>query len=108
MKKHSKAFIKSFEKQLINALTQICEQHKTANNGFIWLTHLVNLHDIEASLKVVCVFENQQQILAAEQSQQTHTMQQQITSAVASLGVNVKNPGKLVRFATEENSQSLI
>ena len=96
---------KKNDKQLIKLLTKICEQHKDVVAGFSWLTHIDNINKANDRLRVICVFDNNQQLAAAHQQLQTELMSKQIINVVASLGYKVNNK-KLVQFDSEENCQA--
>ena len=49
---------KKIERQIVDALTDVCELALDDVIGFRWLTHSVNYKMVNRSLKITCVFEN--------------------------------------------------
>ena len=94
---------KNFEKQLIALLTNVCEQHKTLTPGFSWLTHTVNFKNINNSLRIICVFDTEQQKIKAEQHQQSNVMREDIHNVIQSLGITT--PKSAISFDSEENCE---
>lgn len=50
---------KKTDREIIHALTELCEAAKYTHEGFIWLTHEVNYQRFPQSLKVVLVFNDE-------------------------------------------------
>ena len=94
---------KNFEKQLVTLLTSICEQHKTLTPGFSWLTHTVNFKNISNSLRIICVFNTEQQKIIADQEQRCEHMRADIIKAVKTLGVTITN--SMISFDSEESCE---
>jgi hypothetical protein len=96
---------KKLEAQLIEALTQVCEQAKTQYPGFSWLTHKVNFQRFPDSLSLVCVFDTNQELRAFNaDAHATAGLQALVKQQLASIGIK---PNKAVplAFDTEENCQ---
>ncbi len=53
---------KKFDNQLKLLLTEVCETALKEVDGFQWLTHTVNYSNFPKSLKVVCVFDTDEQL----------------------------------------------
>ena len=96
---------KKLEKQLITVLTTLCEQFKTSIDGFIWLTHTVNMKHFNDSLRISCIFETNQQLLVAKNNQNVEQMKKQIAAALSTLNISSKLKNEKVFFDSEENRQ---
>ena len=53
---------KKIDNQLRLVLTEVCEVALKNIDGFQWLTHLVNYANFPSSLKVVCVFDTNENL----------------------------------------------
>ncbi|MDB4837885.1 Fis family transcriptional regulator, partial [Marinomonas sp.] len=62
---------KKIEKTLRDALTTVCETALETTSGFVWLTHIVNFNAFPSSLKVICVFETDDDLSTANHNKQT-------------------------------------
>ena len=59
MPQSTKKSDKKTDREIIHALTDLCEAAKYTHEGFIWLTHEVNYQFFPQSLKVVLVFNDE-------------------------------------------------
>ncbi|TLU61104.1 hypothetical protein FE810_15650 [Thalassotalea litorea] len=90
---------KKLDNEIRKALTQACEIALEQHTGFQWLTHIVNYDNFPASLRVICVFATNQQLLAANKTEITNL----ITTKLGSINVPLKTPSKHISFDSEEN-----
>ncbi|MFT5759121.1 MAG: hypothetical protein ACI9LM_003875 [Alteromonadaceae bacterium] len=96
---------KKIENQLRVTLTNVCDIALKEFTGFQWLTHLVNYSDFPKSLKVVCVFDtndNHSKFLVEKNSQVLSLL---IQKKLFESGINIKNMGKHLTYDTEENCE---
>lgn len=94
---------KKIDNQLRIVLTQVCEDALKRVEGFVWLTHLVNYSAFPDSLRVVCVFEtndNVEQYLASEDKKY---LQGLIQNEFNQMGIKLKNINKHISYDSEEN-----
>lgn len=94
---------KKTENQLRIALTDVCEIALEEFSGFQWLTHLVNYTDFPNSLKVICVFDtndNLNNFTAANNHQRLNTL---IQKKLLEMSINTNNITNHVLYDTEEN-----
>ena len=94
---------KKIDNQICKALTDVCENALEQFNGFEWLTHLVNYSNFPSSLKIVCVFDtndNLTRFLASNDSQNINTV---IQKKLLSINVHISDMAKHIAFDTEEN-----
>lgn len=94
---------KKRDNQVRIALTDVCESALKDIDGFRWLTHLVNYSRFPDSLKVVCVFDTNEQLSDYFNSQNNDYIQSLITFELTALGITINNPAKHIFFDTEEN-----
>ena len=53
---------KKIDNQLRAALTDVCETALKEIDGFLWLTHFVNYSNFPKSLKIVCIFDTDENL----------------------------------------------
>lgn len=97
---------KKFEKELIKVLTLCCEEFKVNIEGFEWLTHTLNFSNIAQSIKVICVFENNDALNNAIDKDELTQMSNNIVTCLKDLGITIKKPTKHIIFDSEENCTS--
>lgn len=96
---------KKIDNQICNVLTDVCESALEEYSGFQWLTHLVNYSNFPKSLKVVCVFDtndNLASFLASKESQGLSTL---IQSKLLSVDARIKDLASRIHYDTEENCE---
>jgi len=96
---------KKLDNRLRAALTEVCETALKSKNGFQWLTHLVQFSDFPNSLKVVCVFDTNENLNTYMQSRRKEYLQSLIESKLKSIDIKLKNIVNHVSFDTEENCE---
>lgn len=92
---------KNLDNQIIKALTVACEQAKDEVTGFSWLTHLVDYKKFPQSLRIICVFKNEQNLTLAYQNGETEVMRDFITRQLEDINIALPKPLQQVEFATE-------
>jgi hypothetical protein len=97
-----KKTIKKLDKQVVQALTIACEQCKQDVLGFDWLTHTADYSNFPGSLVVRCVFDTDQSLHVAKETEQTVLLIKRIHGALLKSGFLLKHPKKHVIFDTEE------
>lgn len=97
---------KKLDNQLRTSLTDVCEAALKDISGFEWLTHIVNYANFPQSLKVVCIFETNNDLDNYLLSNDNNYIQMLISQAFNELGIKLKNPANYVLFDTEENCAS--
>lgn len=96
---------KKIENQLRSVLTDVCETALKEIDGFQWLTHFVNYANFPRSLKVVCIFdtnENLSKFLSKEGGVELRSL---IHKKLHEIGINVKNMAGQLAYDTEENCE---
>ncbi|MFT2096888.1 Fis family transcriptional regulator [Marinomonas sp. 2405UD66-6] len=93
---------KKIEKALREALTQVCESALGDVSGFVWLTHLVNFNHFPGSLKIICVFEKDEDLISAREAKQDEYFGRLIVDELNRAGLSIKNLGQSILFDTEE------
>ncbi len=98
---------KKIENQLRLVLTGVCETALKQIEGFQWLTHIVEYTDFPNSLKVICIFDTNENLADYVSNYAPKKTEDELTSVIQKklqeMGVNVKNISGLVGFDTEEN-----
>jgi hypothetical protein len=94
---------KKLDNQLRLILTDVCEMALKDIKGFVWLTHLINYSRFPNSLKVVCVFDTNEN-LADFMSQPTkYNLELLIQKKLNEMDVNLKKIAEHIWYDTEEN-----
>lgn len=81
------------------ALTQACDIALAQHEGFLWLTHFINYQQFPKSLSVICVFESNEHLLAAD----TNALCTTVKDRLASINIELPDISQHVSFDTEEN-----
>lgn len=98
---------KKIEKTLREALTAVCDEALGTIKGFVWLTHLVNFDVFPQSLKIVCVFETDDELKQALDAQQNVFFYDHIQAKLSAVNIKIKNIHSHVFFDSEETCQRL-
>lgn len=87
------------------ALTDVCETALKQLDGFQWLTHLVNYSDFPGSLKIVCVFDINENLAFCMSQGRTSELASLIQKKLSEIDVSVKNISSHITYDTEENCE---
>ncbi|MFD1382484.1 hypothetical protein ACFQ45_03850 [Rhodanobacter aciditrophus] len=93
---------KKIEKQLRDALNQVCDQLLEENIGFQWVTHLVDYDRFPASLKIICIFETEAAMSQYQASQGFAALPNLVNRALENHQIVLKNLKKHLFFDNEE------
>ena len=96
---------KKLDNQLRQSLTQLCEAHLKTIDGFEWLTHQANFSRFPDSLKVVCVFSDNQALEQAKQKGELEFVAKQLNATLQKQNINLKNINTHLVFDTEEDCE---
>lgn len=94
---------KKIDNQLRLVLTDVCETALKEINGFQWLTHLVNYSHFPKSLKVVCIFDSNDNLSDFMSKGNSKDLESLIQIKLAEIGVNVKNVSDHIAYDTEQS-----
>jgi len=94
---------KKLDNQLRQVLTQVCDTALKEFNGFEWLTHTVNYANFPASLKIICVFDNNEQLEQFRTESGESQFIALIQSGLQAAGVKLKKPAAHIKFDSEQN-----
>ncbi|MBC7006102.1 Fis family transcriptional regulator [Photobacterium sp. BZF1] len=81
-------------------LTEVCEDTLKGYDGFLWVTHTVNFSSFPQSLKIVCVFETNQDITNILTGEGQRFISTTIQKAFNKVGVQLKNVSKQISYET--------
>ena len=97
---------KKIDNQLRLALTDVCELALKEIVGFQWITHRVNYSNFPKSLKVVCIFDTNENLscfmLKNSKAELNSLIQLKLNEAVVKLG----NIAERISYDTEENCKN--
>ena len=94
---------RKIDNELRLVLTDVCEQALKDIAGFQWLTHTVNYDDFPNSLKVVCVFDSNENLKDYLQSDDNQTLVSLIQSEFKTMDIKLKRIVENLSYDTEEN-----
>ena len=92
---------KKTENQIREVLTEVCEDTLKGYDGFLWVTHTVKYSSFPQSLKIVCVFDTNQDranFIVGGGPQHVSTT---IQKAFNKVGVQFKNVDKQISYDTQ-------
>jgi hypothetical protein len=93
---------KKIENNLVKSLTAVCTELLDQAQGFTWLTHTVNYADFPRSLRVICVFNTRDELLAVKNSEQYTDILRLVKASLASVSIPMNDASKQVVFDCEE------
>jgi hypothetical protein len=93
------------DNQLRLVLTDVCETALKEIDGFQWLTHLVNYSHFPKSLKVVCIFDTNENLSNFMSNGSRKDLESLIQLKLAGISVNVKNVSDHIAYDTEQNCE---
>ncbi len=93
---------KKLDNSIRTALTEACELALEEFDGFSWLTHQVNYQRFPDSLRVVCVFKHDAQLMALRDSGRDVALRAMLVAGLDEIGVKLQSPAKNVQFDSEE------
>lgn len=96
---------KKLDNQLRLVLTNVCEAALKEIDGFQWLTHLVNYSNFPKSLKVVCVFDTNENLSFFMSKSSGSELAFLIQRKLSEVGVNIKDMSAQITYDTEENCE---
>ncbi len=96
---------KKIDNQLRRVLTDVCEVALKDIKGFQWLTHLVNYSNFPKSLKVVCVFDTNDNLAGFMSDNSEKELIQLIRAQLNRGGVELQNINDHIFYDTEENCE---
>ncbi len=94
---------KKIDNQLRLVLIDVCEVALEEINGFQWLTHLVNYSSFPKSLKIVCVFETNEEVSSFLSENSQNKLTALIQLKLSAIDIKVKNVVDHIYYDTEEN-----
>lgn len=96
---------KKIENQIRDVLTEVCEDTLKGYEGFLWVTHTVKYSSFPQSLKIICVFETDQDrenfLMEENQLHVSATIQK----AFDKVGVQLKNVDKHISYDMKKNRE---
>ena len=93
------------EKQLIACLNAVCDQAKSDFTGFEWLTHQVSYADFPKSLRIIVVFDTNNNLSQFVLGKSKEAFMRLIKSQLAEIGVVLHQVNQQLTFDTEERCE---
>ena len=92
---------KKRDKDIVAALTEVCEMAKLESEGFAWISHRVNLQRFPESLQISCVYFSASQLAEAKQKGEQQALSHQIVDGLANKGIVLAKPKRQIEFISE-------
>jgi hypothetical protein len=96
---------KKVDNQLRIALTEVCDTALKEFTGFQWLTHLVNYDSFAKTLRVVCIFDTNENLSQFMATKSNLEMSALIQTGLVEIGIDLKNIANHISYDTEENCE---
>ncbi|MGF1805043.1 Fis family transcriptional regulator [Aliivibrio sifiae] len=96
---------KKIENQIRDVLTEVCEDTLKGYEGFLWVTHTVKFSSFPQSLKIICVFETDQDRSNFLMGEDPFHVSATIQKAFNKVGVQLKNVDKHISYDTQKNRE---
>ena len=93
---------KKVENLLRITLTAVCDNAIKECTGFQWITHFVNYDDFYNSLKIVCVFDTNENLSQFMSSNSNHQLNSLIQIKLLEAGIILKGMTANIAYDTEE------
>ena len=94
---------KKMDNNICRVLTDVCENVLKEYVGFQWLTHLVNYSDFPKSLKIICVFDTNENLARFLEGDASQDLRKTMHAKLLPIGVKVNDLGSQIHYDTEEN-----
>ena len=94
---------KKIENQLRRALTSVCEIALKEIDGFQWLTHLVNYGHFPKSLKIIFVFDTEENLRKFKSDERKEKLTSLTQAQLREISVDIKNLNNHLSYDTEES-----
>ncbi|PKF60826.1 Fis family transcriptional regulator [Psychromonas sp. psych-6C06] len=89
---------KKLDNALRQTLTEVCEFALDHCEGYQWISHTVNYNNFPQSLRITCMFKDQQ---SADNEAQQGQLLQMIVNRLNSLSIQLKKPKQQICFESE-------
>ncbi|MFT5707725.1 MAG: hypothetical protein ACI9ES_002025 [Oceanospirillaceae bacterium] len=97
---------RKIDNQLRLALTDVCGIALKKIDGFQWLTHLVNYSDFPKSLRVVCVFDTNENLSGFLSQKSKIELTSLIQAKLHEVDIKVQNVADHISYDTEQNCEN--
>ena len=97
---------KKLDNQLRQVLTEVCEHALKDIAGFQWLTHTANYDVFPQSLRIICVFDTEENLSIYKTSNDSKYLHILIADKLSTLGIKFKKNALPVSLDTEERCEA--
>ncbi len=94
---------KKLDNQLRRVLTTVCETALKKSNGFLWLTHLIDYSSFPQSLKVICVFDSNENLADFISKSCRKDLELLIQTQLSEIDINLPKIADHISYDSEEN-----
>lgn len=92
---------KKIENKIREVLTEVCEETLKGYDGFLWVTHTVNFSSFPQSLKIVCIFETDQDKASFLEGEGPQHVSKTIQKAFNKVGIQLNSVDKQICYDTQ-------
>lgn len=93
---------KKIDNQLRHVLTDVCESALEEIDGFQWLTHRVSYSNFPKSLKMICIFDTDEQLSAFTGGSGKKLLTSLVQAKLNDISITLKNVEDHILYDTEE------
>ncbi len=97
---------KKRENQIRDTLTDICDYALDHFEGFEWLTHRVDYARFPKSLKIICVFDTNDNLKEFMKNHQRE-FNDKIKTEMAAIEAPIADTGRQIKYDTEQKCQEM-
>ena len=99
---------KKIDNQIRAILTDLCESYFETIDGFKWLTHIVNYSNFPSSFKIICIFEQKNDIEQFLSLTDTANISKNkvltiLNDKLVGAGIKITKLDKLLKFDDEQS-----
>lgn len=92
---------KKLDNQIRIGLTEVCDNALKEIDGFLWLTHMVNYNEFPKSLKIVCVFESNDDVANLKINGEARLVEL-INNKLTAIKIKLTNPSLHIHYDSDE------
>ncbi|MCK5881759.1 MAG: hypothetical protein KAG18_07775 [Sinobacterium sp.] len=96
---------KKIDQALSQALTQVCEKALIEYEGFSWITHTVNYKNFPQSLRITCIFNDDEDLHQLQNTEDSAQLSALISQELSQINIHLKRPNKHIFVDSEQRCE---
>ena len=93
---------KKLEKNIVAALTDVCEKDLKRYDGFLWVTHLVSYQQFPESFSIICVFDSDDNVAKVMKVDSGRAIKEAIEQSLSSHNIVIPGVERRMVFDSEQ------